>query len=71
MERDVAFCGRDSQPWPRKARKPLAGHYDPCCQELAARASEEMPKPETRTRAENRHGVERREARRPDRKERS
>src|SRR6516225_9922533 len=34
----------------REARKPLAGHYDPCCQELAARASEEMPKPETRTR---------------------
>src|SRR6516225_750095 len=36
----------------REARKPLAGHYDPCCEELAARASEEMPKPETRTRGQ-------------------
>jgi hypothetical protein len=42
------------RPWPapraREARKPLAGHYDPCCKELAARAPQEMAGPETRNR---------------------
>ena len=51
-----------------RPRKPLAGHYDPCCQELAARAPQEMAGPETRTRGPKSPGKERREARRPDRK---
>src|SRR6185369_11529104 len=44
------------------------GHYDPCCQELAARAPQEMAGPETRNRGRKSPGKERREARRPDRK---
>jgi hypothetical protein len=40
-ERGVAFRGCDSQPQSRKAREPLAGHYDPAARSIAARAPED------------------------------
>src|SRR5262245_37619493 len=56
-EPGVASRGCGSQPQAREARTPPAGHYDPCCEELAVRPSEEMPKTEARIRSqENRHG---------------
>ncbi len=42
-ERGSASRGCGSQPQAREVRKPTAGHYDPCREELAARSPEAMP----------------------------
>jgi hypothetical protein len=49
----VASRGCSSHLQAREARTPPAGHHDPCCEELAVRSSEEMPRTEARIRSQD------------------